>query len=1270
MPWTELIDAILWVVALAASLSLGYAVYRRSPRRDLSARLFLGMVAALTVLQVQRFLETVARLYVHLAPGAGSERLVNLLYGAWPLNIAALVAFGCLTLHLCLAFPIKSRLLAGWQWSPLLFYLPGLVLAVMVLAYWGTSTDQPLAFWGFDWASPNSDAPQLLFVAATLGGAVIRLFVVYLSRADPAIRRRLTWILGGLAIAWAIFMLGDVLPSLLDLPRPVVLVPGLQQLPILILLAAFALAMLRYQALDVEIVVKRSVVYSALAVAITLLYLLVAGVLSSIVPRLSPDAFELRVAVFTTLIVVLIVLPLRDGIQRAVDRLFLRSRPSYPKLLQEYSRILTTPITLPRLLDSLADQIEAAFHPSGLAIVLANDGTAPSGGMQQVDGAAFRVVLSRGQLAASLVWREQASFDRRHLLPAQLAARRRPLYLPQHLDAVPAAQKPEWEELERSGGHLFVPMHLHGQVTGWLAVGPRRADLPYTRQDLDFASALIDQSCVALENARLYDAVQKRAGELAMVAAVSSALSSSLDLEYVLQTIVESAIQVVGCDKSAIFELDEEGRDLSLRMAKGLSQAYIEGSMHLRVGQDARAMAATTRQPMVVPDIEQEPKLAGLLPLARQEGYRGMIDLPLIGRRAQVGILTVYFAGIHHPSPTELEVLTTFASQAAIAIENARLYAAVSRERDRARRLYEQTDAALARRVEELTAIEEISRRLTGTVDLRRVVDLVLERALQTTQVERGMIALYEREQRSLRLLTLSGFPPEAQRYESEPWSEEWGIIGRVARTGVVALVPDVTQDPDYSLMAPDTCSELSVPIVHNQNVMGVITLESDRPSAFTPEHVRFVELLAEHAAIGINNARLFRQVMDAHDRLQAVLNSTGDAVIVLDTTGQVILANPRVRELFGLAAEEWLWLNNPQDVSRVLASGLPQAMGVDMENLAEMIGQVRDQADQAVDIAFSFQDDGRRRYVEGTISPVLSLLRQVIGRVAVLRDVTRQHELEQFREDLTGMLIHNLQGPLAAIISSLEILRDDYQLDSAEPGDLVRIALSSGRKLLGRIESLLKLRQLEERQVPLDLQAISLADVVGPVVEEYRPVAIAANVTLGVNLAPDLPAVIIDEEIVGRLFGNLLDNALKYTPAGGQIEVRAVCEPDQNCEASRLRSIPIAKHPDCEASRPKGVGRREWAEGSGPKGVDGRWALCAVTDTGPGIDEESQEVIFEKFHRGARPTLGRRSGMGIGLHYCRLAVEAHGGRIWVESQVGQGSAFYFTLPVAAGKAG
>jgi signal transduction histidine kinase len=1015
-------------------------------------------------------------------------------------------------------------------------------------------------------------------------------------------------------LAGGFALLTDYVPAVLGQEPPFGFVPGLRQLPMLILLGAFALSMQRYHVFDVGVVLSRSVVYSALVIILTGLYLAVGMIIGYLFQTFSGDVSPLGVTMLLALLITLVALPLRDAIQRGVDRLFLRRRASYRQALQYFSRLLTGPVALPRLLEMIAEQIEELFHPTGLAILLR-------------DRHGYRVVLSWGKLAEEERWQEAAVWREEDEVCRQLAARRQPLYLPWQLENLPADEQKRLRQESASAVQLFVPMHLRNDLAGWFALGSKLSQLGYNREDLDFLSALADQSCVALENARLYNEMKQRATELALLDIVSSAISSSLDLEQVLRTIVESVTKVINCDKSAIFELNEDGRFLNLRMAKGLSPAYIEGSHRIPVRGSNRALALVDRQPLIVPDIDEEPRLDSLADLARVEGFRGVVDVPLAGLEGFLGVLSVYFDQVYRPTPAELEILTTFANQAAIAIENARLYAAATRERDRAQRLYKQTDAALARRVEELTAIEEISRQLASTLDLDKLMHLVLERSLLATEADRAVIALYDAEAGGLQLVAQHGYPATLERYKTELWPHDQGITGRVARTGIPAIVGDISQDPDYAVVADPSRSQLSVPIVHKACVIGIITLESDRAAAFGREHLRFAELLADHAAIGINNARLFTQVMEGRDRLEAILNSTREGVIVLDTTGRIVLTNPRVADLLGERVEEWLWSTPVLNEVGRPASPIFHWTDMGVEELSKALRGENVPQEQAIELAFNLHLAEARRYLEVTATRVVGAAGELMGWVAIVRDMTRQQQLEQFREDLTSMVIHNLQGPLAAVIGSLETLLDLHEMDRGMADQLLAIALDSGRKLYDRIESLLWLRRLEDSQMPLQLEALPLAGVVDGVVEEYMGMAGKAGVELRVWLPHDLPLVMVDGEVIGRVFSNLLDNALKYTPAEGRIEVQARLSEGQS-------------------------------EGS---------VLCAVTDTGPGIAESVKDAIFGKFHRGQETQTGRRRGMGIGLHYCKLAIEAHGGRIWVESREGEGSTFYFTLPLKNG---
>jgi NtrC-family two-component system sensor histidine kinase KinB len=1207
MTWIELANGALWGVALCITLFLGWHVSRR---RGLPAYLFLGIAAAVVVLQGCQFVAFLAKLLPWLSPGPTTRLVVQYLRPLWPVEAAALVILGALAFHLCLVFPVRSWPVRASRWSPLLFYAPAVFLAGMALSRLGMSAYGYRTFWRLGRLGMGDDALPLLYAVLLLWASLLRFCVLYLSRLNPLARRQLSWILTGIIVGGGLAALTSYVPVAAGLPRVAGLVPGLDQVPALIVLGALSLAIIRHHTFDLETIVQRSVLYSALMVVVTILYIGIGTALGSFFQFLAPGTPPSIAATATALLVVLVALPLRDAIWRLVERFIARRTVDYHRLFQRYSHELANILAEPRLLSTIVSQIEEALQPVGSAIVLAGD-----------DGG-YLVEHSTGRLASQPPWQKGARFEPDDFVAGQLAARSQPFYLPWHSYGVGSPQKAAWDQLEASGACVLVPISLQDSLSGWLVVGPKASDLPYAGRELDFLSALASHSSVVLENARMCGEMQRRASEIAMLGIISSAISSSHDVERILETIVESAIKVVGCRQAVILEFGEEGTPVIMRLSRGVSEAQVEALQCSFTGADGQALVAATRQQIVVPDIKEDERFASLAEAPGGEGFRGLVSTPLAGRESILGALVLHFAQPYRITPADLDILITFANQAAIAIERARLYHAITRERDRVEQLYQQTDAVLAQRVKELTTIEEISRQLAGTLDLGKVMDLVLERGMQATGADRGVIALYDPEKHCFRILAQAGFPLSLDQYRLEPWPDNRGITGRVARTSRLALVPDVSRDSDYVAGTHSTRSQLSVPINYEGQVIGVITLESDQLAAFTNDHARFAGLLADHAAIGINNAQLFKQITEGKDQLEAILNSTHDAVVMLDQSGKPTLVNPQVSEMFGPSAETWLRSCNPLDPTQVLKSGLLSFTDLDPARLAELTRSITERPDLVTDVGFGYRIGDQQRFVEGRASPVFSAAGEVIGRVAVLRDVTRRWEVERFREDVTSMVIHNLQGPLAALITSLQTLWAEEDV-SEQARELLRIGMSSAEKLYERIESVLLIRRLEDKRLPMDLRTLPLAGVIEVVVDEYRPVAAAGGIRLETHCTPDWLSVPIDEELIGRVFSNLVDNALKFTPEGGCVEVRATLAGDAHAP----------------------------------------YVLCVVSDSGPGIARSLREVIFEKFRRGESAPRNRRHGMGIGLYYCKLAVEAHRGKIWVESDKGKGTRFFFTLP-------
>jgi signal transduction histidine kinase len=237
-----------------------------------------------------------------------------------------------------------------------------------------------------------------------------------------------------------------------------------------------------------------------------------------------------------------------------------------------------------------------------------------------------------------------------------------------------------------------------------------------------------------------------------------------------------------------------------------------------------------------------------------------------------------------------------------------------------------------------------------------------------------------------------------------------------------------------------------------------------------------------------------------------------------------------------------------------------------------------------------------------------------------ILRDITERKELDNLREDLTAMIYHDLRSPLANIVSSLDVLFSMVPDDDKETVQtILKIAENSTDRIQRLVSSLLDVNRLESGQPVADQKVVDTIALIERAVSDVEPVARGRRQTVSAKLPKELPAIWVDQDMARRVLINLMENAVKYTPPDGQIEMGADHE--------------------------------------------GQWIHLWVKDNGPGIPAGEQDRIFDKFTR-LRGT-GKSSGLGIGLAFCRLAVLGHGGKIWVESEPGRGSVFHFTFPIA-----
>jgi signal transduction histidine kinase len=250
------------------------------------------------------------------------------------------------------------------------------------------------------------------------------------------------------------------------------------------------------------------------------------------------------------------------------------------------------------------------------------------------------------------------------------------------------------------------------------------------------------------------------------------------------------------------------------------------------------------------------------------------------------------------------------------------------------------------------------------------------------------------------------------------------------------------------------------------------------------------------------------------------------------------------------------------------------------------------------------------------------------LGRLLVLYDVTEERLLTRMREDLTHTMVHDLRNPLTGISTALQLL-DSKLAEVITPAQhrLFEIAANSTQKMVDLVNSILDLSRLEKGRMPLNLEPVSMPDILAETVRLQSPLSSAKKLQIVREVAPTLPLAWADGELIARVLQNLIGNAIKFTPAGGTITVAAGEVNGQSMDG-------------VDATR-----------------GDSRLRI-SVTDSGPGVPPELRDKLFQKFVVGEQ----QERGSGLGLAFCKLAIEAHDGQIWVEGG-DQGASFVFTLP-------
>jgi signal transduction histidine kinase len=627
-----------------------------------------------------------------------------------------------------------------------------------------------------------------------------------------------------------------------------------------------------------------------------------------------------------------------------------------------------------------------------------------------------------------------------------------------------------------------------------------------------------------------------------------------------------------------------------------------------------------------------------------------------------IGCISIYRQEVRPFTDKQIELVTNFAAQAVIAIENARLLTELrQRTTDLTESLEQQTATS--------KVLEVISR---SAFDLHAVFETVAESSVRLCGADRAFIFRFDGE--LLRMAVAYNAPQQLKDFRSQnpirPGRDS--ASGRAALERRTVLIPDVLTNPEYSYGAKvfeKMRTILSVPILKGDDLFGVVgiyTLEEVRP--FTEKQIALVETFADQAAIAIDNVRLLdelRQSLEQQtataDMLKLISRSTFDLKSVLNTLVEsaarlcaadittisrekdghyhVVAAygfSPGLQDYYetmpmdqgrGSLFGRILLERKPVQIVDVLAdpeyamrelqkrAGFRTVLGVPLLRDGVPIGllsvnrtTVRPFTDKQIEFVTAFADQA-------------AIAIENVRLFDEIQEKSRQLEVaSQHKSQFLANMSHELRTPLNAILGYTELMADGaYGEPSEKMLGVLRRLESNGRHLLGLINDVLDLSKIEAGQLVLELSDYSIQDIAQTVRSTLEPLASDKKLAFKVEVAPELPPGRGDGRRLTQVLINLIGNAIKFTDAG-EVAIKA----EANNGAFHV----------------------------------------SVRDTGPGISAADQAKLFQEFQQADNAITRKKGGTGLGLAISKRIVEMHGGNIWVESQVGRGSTFAFTLPV------
>ena len=757
----------------------------------------------------------------------------------------------------------------------------------------------------------------------------------------------------------------------------------------------------------------------------------------------------------------------------------------------------------------------------------------------------------------------------------------------------------------------------------------------FSLAEIELARTLTNQASIALENARLYQSTLSTAERFETLNQASYQVSANLDPEQIYVAVHEAAKKLMPVESFVITVLDEETDEIEgVYLVDDDVRSPIT---RIPRDQGLSGQILSTGEPLMINGSTPVDDL-GAVAYGKSEAPQSIVAVPmLLGGRA-IGMLSAQSYQTNVYTESDLQVLSTLANQAIVAIQNGRLFNETQRlAQELEQRVIERT-AQLQQEQQNTEMLLRILTEVSSSLDLDRALNRTLALLNDAIGAEQGTIMLRGPEDNMLHYRAGYGYLSDKISGERRGFKLKVGegLAGWVVLHREAVLVDDLLEDERWVTTASSSRehrSAIVVPLLVAEDVIGVLMVFHRKVDFFGAERLNMVKAIAGQVSVAINNAHLYELIRDQAERLgsmlrreqedasrsQAILEAVADGVLVTGLENHITFLNSSAENildletgrvvgqpldvfvgLFGKAASSWMqtirtWSESPQKYQR----GDTYAEQLDLQN---------------------------GRIVLVHLAPVI-LVNDFLGTVSIFRDITHEVEVDRLKSEFVATVSHELRTPMTSIRGYTDVLlMGAAGAMNENQAHFLNIIKSNTERLNILVNDLLDVSRIESGRVTLSPQALDLREVAEDVLEDVlrRSQEESKPMALSLDAPKKLPPVNGDLERIRQVLSNLVFNAYHYTPENGTITVRVHTADDGN-------SVQLD-----------------------------------VDDNGVGIAVEDQERIFERFYRGEDPLVLATPGTGLGLSIVKQIVDMHKGRMWMKSNgiPGEGSTFSFTLPI------